>query len=242
MYKVEVCCGSAEDAIQAAKGGADRVELCSNLFQGGLTPTLGNLAVIKQNTSIPVMGMVRPREGGFCYTENEFQVGLHDAKEMVKAGIDGLVCGFLRENGTVDIERTKAIVEIADGRPVTFHRAIDVVPDWKVAIDQLVELGVTRILTSGQQPNVLLAVETIKNMVQYADGRIIIMPGAGITPETADAFAQQTGVEEMHVYFTETWHDYSTDNRRSIFFGSALYPSENSYPVIDAKQIAQLKK
>ena len=241
-YTLEVCSGSALDVIQADKGGADRAELCSNLFQGGLTPTIGNLKVAQAETKdIKIMCMVRPREGGFNYTDAEFKVALEDAKELVKNGADGLVCGFLHEDGTVDLERTKKIIEIADGREVCFHRAFDVVPDWKEAMDQLIDLGVDRILTSGQEANVLLALDTVKEMVDYADGRITIMPGAGITPKAAQKVIDYTGAKEMHVYFTENYHDTSTHNQRDIYYGSALYPSEDTYPVIDPEQIARLK-
>lgn len=239
-YLVEVCCGYAEDAIQAAKGGADRAELCSNLFQGGLTPTLGNFRAVREACDIKINVMIRPREGGFCYTKTEMAAAMHDAEIFTKAGADGLVCGFLHEDGTVDMEKTKALVETADGLPVTFHRAIDVVPDWKEALDQLAECGVKRVLTSGQSPNVLLALDTIKEMIEYAGDRLIIMPGAGITPETADVVAEKTKCQEMHVYFTKLYQDLSTVNNRSIFYGSALYPSETQYPVTDAEQLRRL--
>jgi copper homeostasis protein len=240
-FLVEVCCGSTEDALQAAKGGADRVELCSNLFQGGLTPTLGSFRTIKRNSDIKVNVMIRPREGGFLYTEKEWETALEDARIFAAEGADGLVCGMLNEDGTVDMERTKQIVEIAGDIPVTFHRAIDVVPDWKEAIDQLVACGVKKILTSGQNANVLLGLDTVKEMVDYAGDRLVVMPGAGITPDTAMEVAKRTGCTEMHVYFVKTYQDFSTKNNRSIFFGSALYPSETTYPVIDADQLKQIR-
>ncbi len=148
---IEVCCGSAEDAIQSALGGAYRAELCSNLFQGGLTPTLGSFETVRATADIKINVMIRPREGGFCYTASEFQTALNDAKHFVKAGADGLVCGFLHENGEVDIDRTKRFVEAAQGLPVTFHRAIDVVPNWKKAFDELYACGIKRILTSAKR-------------------------------------------------------------------------------------------
>lgn len=241
-YLVEVCCGSAEDVLQAAKGGAERAELCSNLFQGGLTPTLGSFYAARERCDIKINVMIRPREGGFCYTETEMAAALRDAKLFAEAGADGLVCGFLHEDGTVDAERTKALVEIAGDIPVTFHRAIDVVPDWKEALDTLADCGVTRVLTSGLQPNVLLGLDTVKAMIEYAGDRLIIMPGAGITPETADMAAERTGCREMHVYFTRQYSDLSTVNNRAIFYGSALYPSETHYPVIDAEALRLLNR
>lgn len=237
---VEVCCGSAEDAIQAARGGAPRAELCSNLFQGGLTPTLGSFETVREACDIRLMVMLRPREGGFLYTDSEYRSLLNDARHFIKAGADGLVCGFLHEDGSIDLERTREIVEMAEGLPVTFHRAFDVTPDWRQAIDQLAEIGVKRILTSGQQPNVLLALDEIREMIDYAGDRIIIMPGAGITPETAAKVAELTGCREMHVHFTRTLRDPSCGNNRGIFYGGALYPSEFEYPVIDHEKVSSI--
>jgi copper homeostasis protein len=241
-YLVEVCCGSAEDAIQASLGGADRVELCSNLFQGGLTPSIGSLKAVREQTDIALNAMIRPREGGFCYSKTELLTARRDAEAFLEYGVDGLVCGFLKEDGTVDTELTKKFVRLAGSVPVTFHRAIDVVPDWKTAIDQLADIGIARVLTSGLSPNVLLGLDTVKDMVEYAGGRLIIMPGAGITPDTADKVAKYTGCREMHVYFTKTRSDRSTANNRAIFYGSALYPSETDYPVIDAESISRVAR
>ncbi len=241
-YIVEVCCGSAEDAIQACSGGADRVELCSNLFQGGLTPTIGSVKAVREKADITLNAMIRPREGGFCYSDTELLTAFHDAEAFLECGVDGLVSGFLNEDGTIDVELTKKIVRLAGNVPVTFHRAIDVVPDWKTAIDQLADAGVARVLTSGLAPDVLLGLDTVKSMVEYAGDRLIVMPGAGITPETADKVAEYTRCKEMHVYFTKTRSDKSTINNRAIFYGSALYPSETDYPVIDAEAVGKITR
>ena len=125
---LEICCGSADDVIEAERGGADRVELNSNLFQGGLTPTLGTLRTVKRRARVPVMCMVRPRAGGFCYTDTEFEVAREDARLLLENGADGLVFGFLHADGTVDAERTKTLVRLCEGRPCVFHRALDVTP------------------------------------------------------------------------------------------------------------------
>ena len=189
---LEICCGSADDVIEAARGGADRVELNSSLFLGGLTPTAGMLRVLRRQTDIPVMAMVRPRAGGFCYTDAEFETAKEDARILLENGADGLVFGFLHEDGTVDEERTRALKEIAEGRPCVFHRAIDVVPDWKRALGQLIGLGVTRVLTSGQQSSALLALDTIREMIRYADGAIEILPGGGIRLGNVDRVTAAT--------------------------------------------------
>ena len=178
---LEVCCGSADDVIEAWKAGADRVELNSDLFHGGLTPTVGSLRVAKRETALPIMTMVRPREGGFCYTEAEFAVCLEDARVLLENGSDGLVFGFLSPDGRLDRERTARLAAIAleAGKEAVFHRAIDVVPDWRETLDQLIELGITRVLTSGQEPDVAYGTQTVREMIDYAAGRIQILPGAG---------------------------------------------------------------
>jgi len=238
---MEICCGSADDVIQAERGGADRVELNSNLFQGGLTPTVGTLAVVKRQVKIPVMTMVRPRAGGFCYTENEFEVAKEDAKALIRGGADGLVFGFLHEDGTVDEARTRELVAIAGGLPCVFHRALDVVPDWKRALDQLIGLGVTRVLTSGQQSDVFFALDTIREMIEYVDGAIEILPGAGITLENAAKVVQITGCTQIHLARHKTLPDPSVNNNRSIYYGGALYPPEDRFDVTDSDYVAAVR-
>ena len=240
---LEVCCGSAEDVIEAWKAGADRVELNSNLFHGGLTPTIGSLLVAKHEVTIPIMTMVRPREGGFCYTDTEYRVCLEDAEMMLKNGADGLVFGFLTAEGKIDLERTRRISGIAQGagKETVFHRAIDVVPDWKEAVDQLADLGITRILTSGQSPDVSDATDTIREMINYAGDRIQILPGAGITMRNIRRVAEETGASQLHVAVHRSLIDSSTANNRSIFYGGCLYPPEDRYQIIDGAAIGTMK-
>ena len=239
---LEVCCGSADDVIQAKLGGADRVELCSDLFHGGLTPTVGSLRVAKRETGMPVMTMIRPREGGFCYSEGEFAVCLEDARALLEAGSDGLVFGFLREDGRVDGERTRRLIELARaaGKDAVFHRVIDVVPDWREALDLLADLGVTRVLTSGQEPDVSLGTETVREMIRYAAGRIEIMPGAGITLRNAQRIIAETGADQIHVAAHRSVFDRSVENNRAIFYGGCLYPSEDRFSLIDREIIGSI--
>ena len=165
----EICCGSAADAIAAWKGGARRVELNSDLFHGGLTPTLGALRVVRREApGLRVMCMVRPREGGFCYTDTEYAVMREDARAFLENGADGIVFGFLHEDGTVDEGRTREMRALIGAREAVFHRAIDVTPDWKAALDTLIDIGVTRVLTSGQRPTVPEGAETLRAMIASA--------------------------------------------------------------------------
>lgn len=234
----EVCCGSAEDAIEAAKGGACRVELNSDLFHGGLTPTLGALKVVKRHVSIPVMCMVRPREGGFRYTDAEFEVMLEDAKVFVENGADGIVFGFLHEDGTVDVERCRQMMEVVGGKQSVFHRAIDVTPDVFAALDQLIALGVTRVLTSGQMPTVPQGADTIRKMIEHAAGRIEILPGGGIEAHNAKWCRDKIGTDILHAAVHRTAYDRSCQGNPAIFFGGAIYPPEDRYLIADAKGIA----
>jgi len=239
---IEVCCGSADDVIQAKLAGADRVELNSDLFHGGLTPTIGSLRVAKRETGLPVMTMIRPREGGFCYTAAEFSVCMEDAKALLAAGADGLVFGFLHEDGHIDLERTRALTQLAldAGKEAVFHRAIDVVPDWREAIDQLAALSVTRILTSGQEPDVSYGTDTVRQMIAYARGRIQILPGAGITLKNAARIVQETGTDQIHVAVHRSMWDRSVENNRAIYYGGCLYPPEDRFSMIDREAIRSI--
>lgn len=235
----EACCGSAEDALAAWKGGASRVELNSDLFHGGLTPTLGALRTVKRYApDLKVMCMVRPREGGFHYTQTEYEVMLEDARVFLENGADGIVFGFLQEDASVDTARCRAMLDVIGGRESVFHRAIDVVPDWKTALEQLIGLGVTRVLTSGQKPTVPEGVSTLREMIRYAAGRIEILPGGGITPENAAWCRKAIGVRQLHAAMHRTAYDRSTLGNPAIYFGGAVYPPEDRYQLTHAEDIA----
>jgi len=176
---IEVCCGSIDDAVEAQRGGADRVELNSAIFLGGLTPSPGSIIEAKKRLNVPVMVMIRPRAGGFCYTQAEMEVMRHDAKLAVEYGADGLVFGILTPDGSVDTERCKWIIELAGGRQTVFHRAFDVTPDPLKVLDQLVDLGFTRVLTSGQEKTAPEGIELIRRLIVHAGDRIEILPGCG---------------------------------------------------------------
>lgn len=238
---LEICCGSAADAIAAWKGGAKRVELNSDLFHGGLTPTLGALRVVKREApDLRVMCMVRPREGGFCYTETEYQVMLEDARLFLDHGADGIVFGFLHADGTVDAARTEAMVRLIGPRESVFHRAIDVTPDVTAALDTLISLGVTRVLTSGQRPTVPEGVATLRAMIAHAAGRIEILPGGGITPDNAAFCRDAIGTQLLHAALHRTAWDKSTAQNPSIYFGGAVFPPEDRYLLTDSADVAAL--
>ena len=239
---LEICCGSADDVIRAWQGGAHRAELNSDLFHGGLTPTVGALRVAKQNARIPIMTMIRPREGGFCYTEAEFLTAVEDAKVLLENGADGLVFGFLHEDGRIDRERTAILARLAQaaGKETVFHRAIDVVPDWREALDILIELSITRVLTSGQESDVPWGAPTIREMVAYADGRIEILPGGGIRLRNVERVIRETGCNQVHMSAGQTAVDSSAINNRNIHFGGCLYPPEDVYRTTNPNTVADV--
>ncbi len=238
---LEVCCGSADDVIQAYLGGANRVELNSCLFHGGLTPSVGELIVAKRNVPIPIMTMIRPRQGGFCYTAAEFETALADAEALLGYGSDGLVFGFLNDDGTLDEDKCKQLVALAGGKETAFHRAIDVTPDWRKTLERLIHLGVTRVLTSGQAPDVFYGTDVIREMVEFAQGAIQILPGAGVNAKNIDRIIAETGCNQIHVARFARRTDLSTRNNQEIYFGGALYPPEDGYDVTDRGYIAQLR-
>jgi copper homeostasis protein len=237
---LEICCGSIDDALQAQAGGADRVELCSALFLGGLTPSLGTLQYARQQLRIPIIGMVRPRGGGFCYTDAEFATMERDAEAAIAQGADGVVFGILKQDGSIDRERTRRIRALIGNKQAVFHRAFDVTPDPFAALDELVDLGITRILTSGQQDTVPEGVELIGRLIDYAKDRIEILPGGGIKPyQLADVVAK-TGCRRIHLTAFKTTVDPSTHGRPNVTFGGALYPSEDTFLMSDAGLVRNL--
>ncbi|MBR1822441.1 MAG: copper homeostasis protein CutC [Clostridia bacterium] len=240
-YLLEVCCGSVEDVLQAEKGGADRVELNSCLFHGGLTPSIGELITAKKLSKLPIMAMVRPRQGGFCYTEAEYQTALADAGALLENGADGLVFGFLNADGTLDAKRTRELARLAGDRTKVFHRAIDVVEDWKTTLSQLIDIGVDRVLTSGQAPDAYYGAEVIRQMVDFAQGAIQILPGGGVSLRNLEKIVGATGCEQIHVAKFRQYTDPSTGGNPEIFYGGALYPPEDRYDVIDGDYVAQVR-
>jgi copper homeostasis protein len=198
IMQLEVCIDSVESAIAAQRGGAQRVELCSDLLEGGITPGAGLIATVRARIDIGLFIMVRPRGGDFCYTDLEFEVMQQEIRHAQLLGADGIVLGLLDDDGLVDIARTRQLVELASPLAVTFHRAIDMTPSLSAALEDVIATGATRILTSGGAPNASAGVHPITHMVEAAEGRIAIMPGGGITPHNVAAIAQETGAAEFH--------------------------------------------
>jgi len=196
--KLEVCIDSVESAIAAERGGARRVELCSDLLEGGLTPGAGLIASVRRHVGLDIFVMIRPRGGDFFYSNIEFEVMREEIAQARSLGVNGIVLGLLDEQGCVDMPRTRALVELSAPLPVTFHRAIDMTPDPLAALDAVISTGAHRILTSGGKPNALRGAHEIARMVKRAQGRIAIMPGCGVTALNVAEIAHITGATEFH--------------------------------------------
>ena len=199
-YFIEVCANSVESALNAQSAGADRVELCAGMPEGGTTPSYGQIALARESlTSTRLHVIIRPRGGDFLYSDIEVKTMLKDIRMAKELGVDGVVVGCLTPDGDVDLKLMDKLLHEADGLSVTFHRAFDMCRDPHQALQDLITLGCNRILTSGQQPTALEGVSLIKQLAEEADGRIILMPGCGITPSNIQTIAHETGAYEFHL-------------------------------------------
>jgi copper homeostasis protein len=196
---IEICVDSVASAVAAERGGAARVELCSGLEDGGVTPSAGMIEAVRGKISIGLHVIIRPRAGDFCYTPEEFDIMRKDILAAKSRGTDGVVLGILNENGNVDLPRTRELVMLARPMNVTFHRAFDVSTDLFRALEDVCSTGANRLLTSGGEQNCIHGVETISKLVQLARGRIAIMAGRGINESNATSIIERTGVKEIHV-------------------------------------------
>jgi copper homeostasis protein len=196
---VEACVSSAADAIAAVEAGADRIELCSALEVGGLTPSIGLIERVLATVSVPVMAMIRPRVGDFTPSDDEFATMLAGIAAAKRAGAAGVVFGLLLENGAIDARRTERLVAAAEGLQTVFHRAIDFTPDPEAAAATLADLGVTRVLTSGGARTALEGVATIRQMVERTTGRLEILPGGGVRAANIAPILQATGCNQVHL-------------------------------------------
>lgn len=197
---LEVCCGSFADALAAQAGGAPRIELNSALPLGGLTPSEASVKLVRQHTSLEVVAMVRPCAGGFCYTDAQWTQLLAEISSLLSAGAHGIAFGCLTPTGTIDVARTREAVHLIHRAHATavFHRAFDLTPNADKAINQLVSIGVDRLLTSGQAPTALEGAPLIAHLQSTWSDRIEILPGSGIRPSNASQILAATGVSQLH--------------------------------------------
>jgi copper homeostasis protein len=234
---VEACVDSVEAALAAQEGGADRVELCADLLEGGITPSGGTVQLACDCLDIPVNVIIRPRGGDFCYSDVEFEAMKRDIDLAAEAGANGVVIGILNPDGTVDVERTGALVELARPLSVTFHRAFDVSRDPYEALEALIGLGIDRVLTSGQEPSVLEGLDLIVDLVRAAGERIVVMPGGGITERNIAKIVAASGVKEVHVAAPVEVPSRMQHRNLCVFMGGELRPPEYTIATTDAGRI-----
>lgn len=200
---IEICCGSIEDCAVAQMFPVDRIELNSAIELGGLTPSLGTLIESKKVTKLPICCMVRPRTAGFVYTEKQFQSMLFDAELLLKHGADGIVFGFLNEDGTIDINRTKQMSKLIKsyGKEVIFHKAFDQTPDLIKACETLIECQVDRILTSGGEnyPDIHKGFPILKQLVDRYNDQITILVGGGVRAHNIHTILEETNCTQIHM-------------------------------------------
>ncbi|MCL2675237.1 MAG: copper homeostasis protein CutC [Firmicutes bacterium] len=237
----EVCCASLDGALNAQMGGADRIELNCATDLGGLTPSLGLLTECKAALKIPVLAMVRPRGGGFCYTDNEAKTMYRDAETLLRHGADGIVFGFLKADGTVDSARCKEMLDIIDGSTSVFNRAIDTVPGIFDALDALIESRVKRVLTSGGRQTALEGAQAINAMMKRAAGRLEILAGGGVRTYNIGEVLKLTGCNQIHFSCRKRIADNSTAANPFVRFNASAL-SENSFYVTDGEGVAEIIK
>ena len=196
--EIEICCGSIQSAANAKAGGAERIELCQGLIEGGTTPSPATIDYAVRNLGLRVFVLIRPRGGDFCYNNLEIKTMEEDVEYCKKVGVAGIVVGFLHPDGSIDTELTRRFVTLAAPLPVTFHRAFDRCPEPLKALEQIIDCGCARILTSGCQPTAIEGADLLQQLVKQADGRIKILAGSGVTPDNAVELKRRTCVPEIH--------------------------------------------
>lgn len=222
----EICVDSVESAVAAQAGGANRVELCDNLLEGGTTPSAGAISVARELLVIGLQVIIRPRGGDFLYSDIEFETMRRDIETAKRLGADGVVIGILTADGDIDVERTKRLVDLARPMSVTFHRAFDVARDPFAALDALIALGIDRVLTSGQEDSGIEGAELICELVRRAGDSITILGCGGLNERNIARFVAQTGVSEVHFTAFESVPSRMRFRNDRVRMGGSLSPPE----------------
>ncbi|WP_299335614.1 copper homeostasis protein CutC [uncultured Psychroserpens sp.] len=207
---LEICANSFQSAKNAQDAGAHRIELCSELSVGGITPSYGLIKQVISELSIETFVLIRPRSGNFCYSESELEIIKKDIQICKNLGCHGIVSGVLNPDHTIDIEHTRELIELAKPLPFTFHRAFDIVPNPKQATEQLIDIGASRILTSGQQPKAIDGIHFLKDLKVQTENRITILVGSGVSSENAKLF-KDVGFNEIHASASKLINSKSSD-------------------------------
>jgi copper homeostasis protein len=237
QYIIEIATSDFTTTASAVAGGADRIELCANLAEGGVTASMGTIRKCRQVFDVLLYPIIRPRGGDFLYTEEEFDIMLHDVVLCKQSGCDGIVTGLLNADGTIDIKRTATLAQAAYPLGLTFHRAFDRCRDPFEALEQLISIGCERILTSGQKPAAPDGVELIAALNKAADHRIIIMPGSGVRKENIREIAKKTGCTEFH----SSLRGKTESSMQFLHPAFAVSPESYSNNSIDPAEVQALK-
>jgi copper homeostasis protein len=237
---IEACVNSAISAIEAQKGGADRVELCENLHDGGTTPSAGTIRLARKKLHIGLFVMIRPRGGDFLYSDDEFEIMKEDIKVVKEFGSDGVVFGILNPDGTIDLERMKILVDLARPMVVTCHRAFDMTADPFRAMEDLINLGIDRILTSGQQKTALEGASLIGELILKSNGRILIMPGSGVKEDNISELLRITGANEVHIHLEKQQPSRMIFKQSSVYMG-VPDQSEFEHTITDWERIRKVR-
>ncbi len=232
-FKLEVIAFNIESCELAQKNGVHRIELCDNPGEGGTTPSIGMIKAARQKLAIDLFPIIRPRGGDFLYSDDEFDIMKEDILQCKKIGCDGVVIGLLNADGTIDKTRTSQMVNLAYPMSVTFHRAFDRVNDPFKAMEDIIECGCERILTSGQQPTASEGIELIASLIKQADERIIIMPGSGLRSYNIISIAKQSGAVEFHSSARTT-----IDSKMS--FNNSTMKEQLKTVVLDSMEVSKM--
>ncbi|XP_041368837.1 copper homeostasis protein cutC homolog isoform X2 [Gigantopelta aegis] len=224
----------------ATNARAKRLELCSNLLEGGTTPSIGMLLVIKRYVTIPVFVMIRPRGGDFCYSDTELQIMKEDIVSLKKAGADGFVFGVLSDDGSVNADTTSALLSVVRPLPATFHRAIDMTSDIHKSLQTIIDMGFERVLTTGGESSALEGAPVIKEMVEMAADRIVVMPGGGIHERNLDRILKITGAKEFHGSAHSSQPSKMKFRKQGVTMGSKLSPPEYDFKVTNPNRVSCL--
>lgn len=238
---IEVVIDSVHSAIAAAEGGALRVELCDNLFEGGTTPSAGTIQIIRENIDIDLFIMIRPRGGDFFYSELEFEIMKKDIEVAKSMGVDGVVFGILNKDGTIDKRRCLELINLSRPLSVTFHRAFDMTNDPFLALEELIDLKVNRVLTSGQEISAFEGAELLGELVKQAGDQIIVMPGGGITEKNIAKIKEITKAKEYHVSGRSRVESKMSFRGNHVYMGGALRMEEFSVSIADPQKIKNFK-
>lgn len=242
MFNLEICLDSLESAIIAQQAGADRVELCANLLEGGTTPSYGMIKAVRKNIDIELAVMIRPRGGDFCYSQAEFAIMQEDILTAKKLGAEYVVLGILLPTGDIDIPRTSLLVTLAKPMQVTFHRAFDVCRSPKQALEDIILTGATRLLTSGQETKAIEGKELISELVLQAKNRISIMAGSGVNPNNRDELLNYCKLRELHLSAKSIIEASMQYRPNTLSFRSEKQISDFQHNRADYQIISQMKK